>query len=94
MAICAAAQQSPIIGTTLGVPGSIAGAFAGYKIRHSLVEAYGLPDFGIASAEDIVAIGGGADSLPDVLGGLCSGEGRSKPGRRAALRRDSRTSRP
>jgi uncharacterized membrane protein len=59
MAICASAHQSPVIGTILGVLGSIAGAFAGYEIRHRLVEAFGLPDFGVAVAEDVVAIGGG-----------------------------------
>ena len=59
MAICASAHQSPVMGTILGVLGSIAGAFAGYEIRHRLVEAFGLPDFGVAVAEDIVAIGGG-----------------------------------
>jgi len=59
MAICASAHQSPIIGTFVGVLGSIAGAFAGYEIRHRLVEAFGLPDFGVAVAEDLVAIGGG-----------------------------------
>jgi uncharacterized membrane protein len=59
MAICASAHQSPVIGTILGVLGSLASAFAGYEIRHRLVEAFGLPDFGVAVAEDIVAIGGG-----------------------------------
>ena len=59
LAICASAHQSLLIGTILGVLGSIAGAFAGYEIRHRLVEAFGLRDFGVAVAEDIVAIGGG-----------------------------------
>jgi uncharacterized membrane protein len=59
MALCASAHQSPIIGMILGVLGSLAGAFAGYEIRHRLVEAFGLPDFGVAVAEDMVAIGGG-----------------------------------
>jgi len=59
MVMCASAHRSPVIGTSLGVLGSIAGAFAGYEIRHRLVEAFGLPDVGIALAEDIVAIGGG-----------------------------------
>jgi uncharacterized membrane protein len=59
MAICASAHQSPVIGTIVGVLGSIAGAFAGYEIRHRLVEAFGLPDFGVALVEDLVAIGGG-----------------------------------
>ena len=59
LAISASAHQSPVIGTILGVLGAIAGAFAGYEIRHRLVVAFGLPDFGVALAEDIVAIGGG-----------------------------------
>jgi uncharacterized membrane protein len=59
MALCASAHQPPVIGTMLGVLGSIAGAFAGYEIRHRLVEAFEVPDFGVAAAEDIVAIGGG-----------------------------------
>lgn len=59
MAICASAHQSPVVGTMLGVLGSIAGAFAGYEIRHRLVGKFGLPDIGVAAAEDIVAIGGG-----------------------------------
>jgi len=59
MAICASAHQSLLVGTILGVLGAIAGAFAGYEIRHRLVEAFGLPDFGVAVAEDLVAIGGG-----------------------------------
>jgi uncharacterized membrane protein len=59
MAMCASAHQSQVIGAILGVLGSIAGAFAGYEIRHRLVEAFRLPDFGVAAAEDIVAIGAG-----------------------------------
>jgi uncharacterized membrane protein len=58
MAICASAHQSLVIGTILGALVSIAGAFAGYEIRHRLVEAFGLPDFGVALAEDLVAVGG------------------------------------
>ena len=59
MALCVSAHQPLVIGTILGVLGAIAGAFAGYEIRHRLVEAFGLQDFGVALAEDIVAIGGG-----------------------------------
>ena len=58
-AICASAHQPVVIGTILGVLGAIAGAFGGYKIRHRLVEVFGIPDFGVAVVEDIVAIGGG-----------------------------------
>ncbi len=32
--------------------GAIAGAFVGYEIRHRLVKSFGLPDFGVAAAED------------------------------------------
>ena len=59
MAICASAHQSAVIGTILGVLGSIAGACAGYEIRHRLVEVFELPDFGVAAAGDIVPISGG-----------------------------------
>jgi uncharacterized membrane protein len=59
MALCASAHQPLVIGAILGVLGAIAGAFAGYEIRHRLVEAFGLADLGVALAEDIVAIGGG-----------------------------------
>ena len=59
VAICASAHQSPVVGAILGVLGSIAGAFAGYEIRHRLVKTFGLSDFGVALVEDIVAIGGG-----------------------------------
>lgn len=59
LAICISAHQPLLMGAILGILGSIAGAFAGYKIRHRLVTAFGLPDFGVAAAEDLVAIGGG-----------------------------------
>jgi uncharacterized membrane protein len=59
VAICTSAHQPVVIGTILGVLGAIAGAFVGYKIRHRLVEAFGLPDLGVAVEVDIVAIGGG-----------------------------------
>src|SRR5579864_1098442 len=59
LAICVSAHQPLVIGTILGVLGAIAGAFAGYEIRHRLVNTFGFPDYGVAAAEDIVAIGGG-----------------------------------
>src|SRR5438445_3630353 len=58
MAMCVSAHQLLVIGALVGVLGAIAGAFAGYEIRHRLVEAFGLPDFGVAVAEDLVAVGG------------------------------------
>jgi len=59
MALCESARQPMAMGMILGGVGAIAGAFAGYEIRHRVVEAFGLPDFRVALAEDIFAIGGG-----------------------------------
>jgi uncharacterized membrane protein len=42
-----------------GALGAIAGAFAGYEVRHRLVQNLKIPDFAIAIVEDLVAIGGG-----------------------------------
>jgi uncharacterized membrane protein len=57
--VAAAGGQSLLIGSLLGAVGGIVGAFAGYEVRTRLVKALGVPDFVIAVAEDIVAIGGG-----------------------------------
>ena len=59
LSICTSAHQPLMIGTILGILGAIAGAFAGYEIRHRLVITFGFSDFSVAVAEDIVAIGGG-----------------------------------
>jgi uncharacterized membrane protein len=59
LVVCGSAHQSLLIGAILGVLGSIAGTFAGFGIRHRLVRDFGLPDFAVALAEDIIAIGGG-----------------------------------
>ena len=59
IALCESARQPLVLGLTLGVVGAIAGAFAGYQIRHRLVKTFGLPDFRVALAEDIFAISGG-----------------------------------
>jgi len=40
-----------------GAIGGIAGAFGGYQARVGLVRALRVPDFAIAIAEDMVAIG-------------------------------------
>jgi uncharacterized membrane protein len=42
-----------------GVTGALAGTFVGYNIRHALVFRAHLPAFGVALAEDVVAIAGG-----------------------------------
>src|ERR1700690_1542003 len=58
-AICIAADQSTVAGAILGAAGGVIGAFAGYRARTGLVKKSGLPDWVIALAEDLVAVGGG-----------------------------------
>ena len=55
--ICAASNQSLIIGAILGAIGGVIGAFAGYEIRRRLVAALHIKDIFIALLEDLVAIG-------------------------------------
>jgi uncharacterized membrane protein len=45
------------VGAILGAVGGIIGAFAGYQVRTRLVKALSVPDFVIAVAEDLFAIG-------------------------------------
>lgn len=55
--ICAASNQSLIIGAILGAIGGVIGAFAGYEIRRRLVAALNIKDIFIALLEDLVTIG-------------------------------------
>ena len=55
--LCAATNQSLIIGAILGGVGGIAGAFAGYEIRRKLVAALKIKDSFIAVLEDLITIG-------------------------------------
>jgi uncharacterized membrane protein len=55
--ICAASNQSMIIGAILGGVGGVIGAFAGYEIRRGLVAGLNIKDIFIALLEDLVAIG-------------------------------------
>lgn len=55
--VCAAGNQSLIIGAILGGVGGVIGAFVGYNIRTSLVRELNIKDFFIAIVEDLVAIG-------------------------------------
>jgi uncharacterized membrane protein len=55
--ICAASNQSLIIGAILGAIGGVIGAFAGYEIRRKLVAALNIKDIFIALLEDLVTIG-------------------------------------
>ena len=55
--LCAAGNQSLIIGAILGAVGGIIGAFAGYEIRRRLVAALHVKDIFVALLEDLVTIG-------------------------------------
>jgi uncharacterized membrane protein len=57
-ALCVTAGESMIRGAVLGAVGGIAGAFAGYEIRHRLVTKKGASDLVVALVEDVIAIGG------------------------------------
>jgi uncharacterized membrane protein len=55
--LCAASNQTLIIGAILGGVGGVIGAFAGYEIRRKLVTALNIKDIFIALLEDFVTIG-------------------------------------
>jgi uncharacterized membrane protein len=55
--VCAASNQSLIIGAILGAVGGVVGAFAGYEIRKKLVAAWNIKDMFVAVPEDLVTIG-------------------------------------
>jgi len=55
--ICAASNQSLIIGALLGAVGGVIGAFTGYEIRRRLVSGLNIKDLFIALLEDLVTIG-------------------------------------
>ena len=55
--LCAAANQSLLIGALLGGTGAVIGAFAGYDIRRRLVSKLNTKDILIAIPEDLIAIG-------------------------------------
>ena len=50
--------QSAMAGATLGIVGSLVGAFGGYQVRTRLVKTLGAPDIYVALLEDVVAIAG------------------------------------
>ena len=58
-ALCAATNQSLVLGALLGGMGGVTGAFVGYEVRTRLVWSLKVPDIVIALLEDAVAIGGG-----------------------------------
>jgi len=55
--VCAANNQSLIVGSILGAVAAIVGAFAGYEIRRRLVSALNIKDIFIALLEDLVTLG-------------------------------------
>jgi uncharacterized membrane protein len=55
--LAVAGGATPWLGAAAGAVGAIAGAFGGYNARVGLVRALRVPDFVIATAEDLVAIG-------------------------------------
>jgi len=57
-AIFISARQSLLLGAILGALGALGGAFEGYRLRRTLTKEKGLPDFAVALAEDLIAVGG------------------------------------
>ena len=57
--LLASQSQSIAIGSLLGAAGGVAGAFGGFQARTRLVKKLKLPDFVIATLEDVFAIGAG-----------------------------------
>jgi uncharacterized membrane protein len=57
--MAAAGMQSMLLGTVLGIAGSLVGTYGGHAARTGLRRALQVPDFVIAFLEDAVAIGGG-----------------------------------
>lgn len=54
--ICFSANQSVVVGASLGGIGGVIGAFAGYNVRKRLVEGLKVKDAIIAIPEDLIAI--------------------------------------
>jgi len=55
--LCAASNQSLLIGAVVGGVGGLIGAFAGYEVRRKLVSTLGIKDIFIALLEDLITIG-------------------------------------
>ncbi len=51
------ARQSTALGALIGIAGAVAGSYAGYSARHTLVNVTGFPDFVWAVSEDALALG-------------------------------------
>ena len=57
-AFVAGSGASLLVGATIGALGAVAGTLGGYRVRTRLVRRLRVPDFVVALAEDIVAVGG------------------------------------
>jgi uncharacterized membrane protein len=71
--IFVAARQSVYVGAVLGAIGAVAGAFAGYHLRHTLVADKKIPDLKVALAEDVLAVAGGFLLVSHVVAGQTGG---------------------
>jgi uncharacterized membrane protein len=58
-ALTAGLGQRLALGAIVGACGAVAGTLGGYRARTGLVRALGTPDYVVALAEDVVAVGGG-----------------------------------
>jgi uncharacterized membrane protein len=57
-ALCLSVSEPVIAGAVIGALGAVAGTLGGYEARSRLVRAFKVPDYVIAVAEDVVAVGG------------------------------------
>ena len=57
-ALAAGTGQSPALGAVAGALGAGAGTLAGFRVRTGLVRLLGTPDYVVALAEDVLAVGG------------------------------------
>jgi len=55
--LCAASNQSLLIGGIVGGVGGLIGAFAGYEVRRRLTSALSIKDIFVALPEDLITIG-------------------------------------
>jgi uncharacterized membrane protein len=59
VAVVTSAGGSLLVAAIFSAIGALVGAFGGYNVRKALVLRWHLPDFGVALAEDMIAIAGG-----------------------------------
>ena len=54
--IYVASGGSSVVGALIGAVGAVAGTYAGYNVRRSLVRALNVPDLYVALGEDVLTI--------------------------------------